>query len=118
MSRIAKKSAVVLLVVLLGVELAPALAPGQGGQPPLVPPQSHAFGKSFEQWNVLYSDWAIASGLGGATDLSHTLGQVRFLPADSFDRSLEFHVTLPPGTPFVAPALRRLGRAIRRSGCT
>ncbi|MGH8071557.1 MAG: hypothetical protein ACRERE_41260 [Candidatus Entotheonellia bacterium] len=81
----------------------PRALPGQGGQPPLVPPQSHAFGKSFEQWNVLYSEWAIASGLGGATDLSETLGQVRFLPADLFDPSPEFHVTLPPGTPFVAP---------------
>jgi hypothetical protein len=83
--------------------LAPALSPGQGSKPPLVPPQSHAFGKSFEQWNVLYSEWAIASVLGGATDLSDTLGQVRFLPADLSDPSPEFHVTLPPGTPFVAP---------------
>jgi hypothetical protein len=103
MSRIVKKSAVVLLVALLGVALAPALSLGQGGQPPLVPPQSHAFGKSFEQWNVLYSEWAIASVVGGATDLSDTLGRVRFLPADSFDQSLEFHVTLSPGTPFVTP---------------
>jgi hypothetical protein len=105
MSRIAKKSAVVLLVALLGVALAPALSLGKGGKPPLVPSHSHAFGKSFEQWNVLWSDWAIASDpdLGGATDLSDTLGRVRFLPADSFGQSLEFHVTLPPGTPFVAP---------------
>jgi hypothetical protein len=52
---------------------------------------------------VLWSDWAIASVLGGATNLSDTLGRVRFLPDDSFDPSPEIHVTLPPGTPFVAP---------------
>ena len=107
MSRIAQSSVVTLLVVLLGVILAPPVFPGQGGRSPLVPPRSHAFGKSFERWNVLWSEWAIASDpdLGGATDLSDTLGRVRFLPADSFGQSLEFHVTLPPGTPFVAPPL-------------
>jgi hypothetical protein len=103
MSRTATKSAVVLLVALLGVASAPALSPGQGNKPPLVPPQSRAFGKSFERWNVLYSEWAIASTLGGATDLRDTLGRVRFLPDHAMGTPPEFHITLPPGTPFVAP---------------
>jgi hypothetical protein len=68
----------------------------------MMPPESHAFGKSFEQWNVLWSRRVIESGLGGGTDLSDTVGRVRLLPGDTLSRLVEFHVTLPPGTPFVA----------------
>jgi hypothetical protein len=109
MRRTAKKSAVALLVALLGVASAPALSPGQGSQPPLVPPQSRAFGKSCERWNVLYSEWAIASTLGGATDLRDTRGRVHFLPDKSMGTPPEFHITLPPGTPFVSPPFFTFG---------
>ena len=96
------KRSVVLLVALLVVGLAPALAHAKDGKSPLMPPQSHAFGKSFEQWNMLQTQWAIASGLGGDTKLSDTVGKVRLLPGSFVDRSPVFNITLRPGTPFVA----------------
>ena len=54
--------------------------------------------------NVLWSEWAIESGLGGGTDLSDTRGQVRLPPASQYaDASPEFHVTLHPGTRLRGP---------------
>jgi hypothetical protein len=102
MSRIAQRSAVTLLAVFLCVVVAPPVFPGQGGSSPLVPPQSNAFGKSFEEWNVLQTQRAIEVGLGGGTTLSDTVGRVRLFPGEFFDMTPEFHITLPPGTPFVA----------------
>ena len=86
------------------VALVAAHSSGQGGQSPLMPPQSHAFGKSFEEWNVLDSQWAIESMHVGETDLSDTVGHVRFLPVpvETECGPCEFDVTLRPGTPFVA----------------
>ena len=104
MRHVAKRFAVVLQLSLVGVALFAAHASGWGGQSPLMPPQSHAFGKSFEEWNVLYSQWVIEELLGGGTDLSDTVGHVRFLPVpvETGCESCEFDVTLRPGTPFVA----------------
>ena len=106
MRHVAKRFAVVLQLSLVGVALVVAHASGQGGQSPLMPPQSHAFGKAFEEWNVLYSQWVLESLFGGGTDLSDTVGHVRFLPvpapAETGCGSCEIDVTLRPGTPFVA----------------
>jgi hypothetical protein len=102
MSRIAKRSPVTLLVALLGVVLVPAVSLGQGGESPLVPPQSNAFGKSFEEWNVLQTQRALEVGLGGGTTRSDTVGRVRLLPGEFVNQFPVFHITLPPGTPFVA----------------
>jgi hypothetical protein len=104
----ASRSVVFLLAVMLGAALMPVASAGRGGTSPLVPPQSHAFGKSFEDWNVLYADWH----LGGTS--SDTVGKVRFLPTGpasepvigedgTFIFTDEFRVRLRPGTPFVAP---------------
>jgi hypothetical protein len=84
-----------------------------GGQSPLMPPQSHAFGKSFEEWNVLYSQWVIESRFGGGTDLSDTVGHVRFLPVEIGSGSFEFDVTLRPGTPFVASPFTLFGETYK-----
>ena len=62
MRHVAKRFAVVLQLSLVGVALVAAHASGRGGQSPLMPPQSHAFGKSFEEWNVLYSQWVARVG--------------------------------------------------------
>jgi hypothetical protein len=102
MNRIAKWSVVTLLAVLLGVVSAPVASSGQGGPSPLVPPQSNAFGKSFEEWNVLQTQWAIDSEFGTPPTPSDTVGRVRLFPAEFFDPNPVFHITLPPGTPFVA----------------
>jgi hypothetical protein len=107
MNHMVKRSVVTLLAVLLGVVVAPPVFPGQGGPSPLVPPQSNAFGKSFEAWNVLQTQWAIKSELGVGTPPSDTVGRVRFLPVDlsTPDPPIlirEFDITLSPGTPFVA----------------
>jgi hypothetical protein len=75
----------------------------QCGPSPLVPPNSHAYGKSFEEWNVLYTQWAVATELGGK-NLSNTVDGVRFLPNNvAHPGTYEFDVTMNPGTPFVAP---------------
>jgi hypothetical protein len=109
MSRIAKRSAITLLVALLGVVLAPAVSHGQGGTSPLVPPQSNAFGKSFEEWNGLQTEWATIDGLGKGPTPSDTVGRVRLFPAEFFDTPKEFPITLPPGTPFVASPVFVIG---------
>ena len=114
MRHVAKRFAVVLQLSLVGVALVAAHASGRGGQSPLMPPQSHAFGKSFEEWNVLYSQWVKESWSGGRTDLSDTVGPVRFLPVIPEPGSgravrFEFDVTLRPGTPFVASPFLLLG---------
>jgi hypothetical protein len=109
MSPIARRSAVTWLAVLLCVVVAPPVFPGQGGPSPLVPPQSHAFGKSFEAWNVLQTQRALEVGLGGGTTRSDTVGRVRLLPVDFTNPRPEFDITLPPGTPFVAAPLFLFG---------
>jgi len=86
----------------MGVLFTPASSPGEGGQSPLMPPQSHAFGKSLEAWNVLWTQRALEEGLGGETDISDTVGRVRLLPSDVLDSTPVFDITLDPGTPFVA----------------
>jgi hypothetical protein len=104
MGSVVRRSKAVALVALLGVASAPVPCPGQGGQSPLVPPQSHAFGKSFEEWNVLAAQRAIEVQLGGGTDIGETVGRVRLLPGGVVTApTQEFDVTLPPGTPFVSP---------------
>src|SRR5262245_40192281 len=70
---------------------------------PLLPTQSHAFGRSFEEWNVLYSRWAIEDNLGVGSTLNQTTKHVAFLPTVTTPGVKEFNVTLAPGTPFVAP---------------
>ena len=102
MNDIAKRASVLLLAAPLVVVFAPVLSQAQSGLSPLVPPQSHAFGKSFQEWNVLQTQWAIATGLGGQTNLNDTVGRVRFLPGSFFDPTPVFEIRLSPGTPFVA----------------
>jgi hypothetical protein len=109
MSRIAKRSAVTLLVALLGVGFAPPVSLGQGSPSPLVPPQSNAFGKSFEEWNVLQTQFATEVGLGAGPTPSDTVGRVRLFPAEFFVTPREFDITLPPGTPFVASPIFVIG---------
>jgi hypothetical protein len=109
------------LVGLLISASAPMAQPGRGGRSPLVPPQSHAFGKSFDEWNFLYTIWA----LGGAQD--DTVGRVRFLPGaflvgepDDIDEDGfaifidEFNIRLRPGTPFVLPPFLLVGETYDR----
>ena len=109
MRYITKRAAVTLLAVLLGVVLAPVVSLGQGGPSPMVPPQSHAFGKSFEEWNVLQTEWATTAGLGAGPTPSDTVGGVRLFPTEFFVTPQEFHITLPPGTPFVAAPVFVIG---------
>lgn len=97
-----KRWGLVLMLFVVGLGLIPAGALAQG-QSPLMPPQSNAFGKSFEQWSVLQTQWAIALGLGeDVTGLSNPVGRVRLLPGEFFNPTPIFNITLAPGTPFVA----------------
>src|SRR4051812_31380649 len=96
---VANRLAVVLGFAIVGVAAAPVLSLGQGGQSPLMPPQSDAFGKSFQEWNELYSQWVNESLYGGGIEGSGTVGRVRFLPGGT-DPNAVIYITLPPGTPF------------------
>jgi len=100
MNGIVKTPPVVLVIGLL-VVFAPGLVYGQGGESALIPPQSNAFGKSFEEWNVLQTEYVLATELGGA-QVSDTVGHVRLLPGDFTSSTPVFNITLAPGTPFVA----------------
>lgn len=78
---------------------------------PLVSPNAHFRGKSFDQWNVVYTKWAIATYLGGQS-ASNTVKGVRFLPNQlGAPGTYTFNVTLKPGTPFVAPPFPVFGEA-------
>jgi hypothetical protein len=102
MRHVTKHFAFVLLFALASLASIPAVSSAAGPSSPLMPPQSNAFGKSLEQWNVLQTRWAIALGLGDPTGVSDQVGRVRLLPGEFFDPAPQFHMTLAPGTPFVA----------------
>jgi hypothetical protein len=100
MSRIAKQSARVVLVAFVAVAISPALSSGQGGPSALMPPNANFQGGSLEEWNVLASEYAIATGLTGQ-ELPDTVGHVRFLP---YYGATEFSIELDPGTAIALPA--------------
>lgn len=97
------------LVPVVAALAAPSFHARAGGDPsPLVPPNSNAYGKSFQLWNVLYTQWMVETYYGGQTP-SNTVGQVRFLPNNPIPGEYVFNVTLKPGTPFVAPPFPTFG---------
>ncbi len=106
MSRFVTRLTRVGLVVLVCMALAPVAAIGRDPHSPLVSPHGKFRGKTFEQWNVLYSRWAIETNFGGLTPCD-TVNGVRFLPTITAGpgpgAAYEFDVHMRPGTPFVAP---------------
>jgi hypothetical protein len=100
MSRIANKSAAVVLVALVAVAMAPALSSGQDGPSALLPPNANLQGKSYAEWNVLASEFAITTGLTEG-EFPDTIGRVRFLP---YYGATEFSIELDPGTAIAFPA--------------
>lgn len=81
------------------------LTPSPAAPPPAVPlaaPESQPYGRSTEEWGVLYSQWSIEDGLGGGSELRDTVGIVRLLPYDFVNPTVEIPVSLAEGTPFVA----------------
>lgn len=100
MRLVAKKSAIVVLVALVAVVISPALSSGQGGSSALMPPDANFQGRSLAEWNVLASEFAIATGLAGQ-ELPDTVGRVRFLP---YYGATEFSIKLDPGTAIAFPA--------------
>ena len=102
MKQIMKRRAAVVLLAAFAMMSRPGPSWGQGGTSPLMPPQSHAFGKSLQEWSVLQAEYALRTGLGGASNLGNTVDGVRLLPGDFANSVAVFDVTLAPGTPFVA----------------
>jgi hypothetical protein len=100
MHRVAKKSALVVLVAFVTVAISPALSSGQGGQSALLPPNANFHGRSMAEWNVLASEFAITTGLTGG-EFPDTVGRVRFLP---YYGATEFSIELDPGTAIAFPA--------------
>jgi hypothetical protein len=96
-----KRFALILALPVTSFLLLPSVSVAKGGNAALMPPNSHAFGKSFEEWNVLQTQWVTASSLGG-TQLTNPVKRVFLLPGDFVDKTPVFNVKLPPGTPFVA----------------
>jgi hypothetical protein len=102
MRHAAKGLALALAFSIVSLALMPPASWAKGGDSALMPPHSNAFGKSLEAWSVLQTEWATASGLGDASQLSNPVGRVQLLPGSFTDATPEFHITLAPGTPFAA----------------
>src|SRR5262245_11479350 len=92
-----------MLACSVTILLVTAEARAQTRPSPLIPPQSNAFGLPFAEWNALDNEFVLKSQLGGATGLNDTIGTVRLLPADIFNPTPVFDITLHPGTAFVTP---------------
>ena len=81
-----------------------------GGRHPL-PPQSHGFGKTLNEWMLSYWTWCLTrpeecllnAAVPNAEVGLEQVGRVVLLPMPLSDRPL--NVTLPPGAPFVTPVL-------------
>jgi hypothetical protein len=99
MSRVTRQSVLVVLVTFVAVSMAPARSSGQAGQSPLLPPDAHFQGRSMPEWNILASEFAIATGLTGQ-ERPDTIGRVRFLP---YYGATEFSIELDPGTAIAFP---------------
>lgn len=65
-----------------------------------VPPTANFQGKSYAEWNVLASEFAITTGLTGQ-EFPDTVGRVRFLP---YYGATEFSIEVDPGTAIALPA--------------
>lgn len=89
---------------LLAIGLAGALAlPAATAHGQLLPPNANFRGTSFEEWNVLATEWTIATGLGGQ-DLPDTVDGVRFLSGAFSPGVYEFDIQIRPGTGLVFPS--------------
>jgi hypothetical protein len=72
---------------------------------PLLPPQASFRGKSFAEWNFLWSQRTIELNLGGSTRVPETIKKVRLLPSVVTPGTYEFDVTIPTGTAVVTSPL-------------
>ncbi len=70
---------------------------------PLVSPNARFRGKSFNEWNVLWSQWQIGTGLGENDCSRDTVRGVRFLPGAFEAGDYDFDIRVRPGTAFVFP---------------
>ena len=102
MCRLERKSVVVLLVAFFGIGLTPTYS-GEGGQSSLLPPNAKFRGQTFDAWNVLATEWTIATGLGGQ-DLPNTIDGMRFLSGAFSPGVYEFDVEIEAGTGIVFPS--------------
>jgi len=108
LSRYAGAVVVAALLLLGGVSSAPVAQ--AGGDPALVPPQSHAFGRSLGEWTAAWWRWAVSipsdrSPLVDATGANCAQGQsgkVRFL-AGTTGGSATRTCTIPTGTAILIP---------------
>ncbi|RIK40928.1 MAG: hypothetical protein DCC55_13480 [Chloroflexi bacterium] len=103
-----KKYLTVSIVVVL---LLAVVSPVEAGAKKPAPPQSHAFGKALEEWQLLYFTWY----LGGSQ--ADQVRNVRFLPLPEGEPTGEdptiivgeLDLTLEVGTAFVLPVLTFIG---------
>jgi hypothetical protein len=68
MRRHAKPSAVVMLMGLAAVAMAPTSSFGQGGKSPLLPPNAHFRGQSLEAWSVLWTERFVGNEFGTGSE--------------------------------------------------
>jgi hypothetical protein len=69
---------------------------------PLYDPTEVVNGKTFEQWNVLWSQRVIEMGPGGGTSIPGVVDGVALFPAPTSPGAYIFDVTLLPGASFVS----------------
>jgi hypothetical protein len=102
------KKVALLAVVLMAIGTAPSAWAGGGGKkanPGILPPQSHAFGKSYAEWSAKWWQWFLEQPVvGGPTDPSydigsHQSGKVWFLASALSEPVIE----IPTGTALFIP---------------
>src|SRR5262249_29845875 len=91
-----KATVLTSLILLSGICIVVASDDG-----PLLSPRSSFRGRSFEKWNVLWTERNIEVNLATSTQIPETLDKVRMLPSVLAPGSYEYDITLPPGTSFV-----------------
>jgi hypothetical protein len=74
----------------------------QSGPNPVAPPNSHAYGKSLNEWMGTYWRQFLAGNLVGEK-------KVTFLPISCDNPPCTFDITIKPGTPLVLPLAAWLG---------
>lgn len=86
------------VVALLGSVGLPA--PAEAG--PLYDPTTIVNGKTFEEWNVIWTQRQIEESLGGGSSIPLVVDGVRLFPQSGGPGVFEFDVTPLPNMPFIA----------------
>jgi hypothetical protein len=104
------------LLLLAVASPAPAAGQGNAGNPGILPPESHALGKTYGEWAAAWWQWALAipaavNPLNDATGANAAIGQsgpVWFLAGAGATANVTRTVTVPTGKALFFPIINTL----------